>query len=145
MFINNDGPYIIYKEVSNESTNISHIINNIKLNSVYKINVQSIVNNILSANNIKEFMFNSYDDDLTIQKKNDFNNNIKCMPNGQHYSVDNCDDSFNNDISAKDSSTSSGFDESNYNRLMENLNKRDTINLALTKDTDFKYKLLLNK
>ena len=146
MFIDDDGPFINIKEVSNNNTNISYIINDIKLNSIYKISIQSI-NNItdkMSPLNIKEFMINSYESDLQIDNKNNFENNIVCSPDGQHYGIDTCPSNINY-VQASDNLTTNNFDESNYNILMNNLNKRNSINLSLKKDSNFKYNLSLNK
>lgn len=153
LYINNDGPFIEIKDINTSDININFILNDIKLNTVYKIGIASINNqNVQSAYKIKEFMINSYDDNLSVNYKKNFNKNrIVCNPDGQHINVINDNDCklFDKEqyIQANDIDSDTFFNENNYNNLMRDLNKTNSLKLSFedSKLNNNEYKLNIEK
>lgn len=150
MFINDEGPFIEILNVNLDDMNNKYTINNIKLNTIYKIGLASMNNNNEINNfNIKEFMLNSYDNDITMNYKQSFDNNIMCSPDGQHVKLSgeclNFDNNYSNYIQAKDDDKND-FSETNYNKLMQDLNKKTSLDFSLVKDnSNNDYTFNLNK
>ena len=132
-FIQNNGPYFVIKDINESDNYFFHTMDNIQIQTEYKIGIIALDNNNTSTpiTKFKKFILSSLKDDLKVDYTNYFKNNIICNPNGQHSIVGKCPNDLNNEPSIIALSNDELFDEQKHTQLMNDMNTK----------TDIKFKL----